>query len=281
MSAILFGLVAALCWGLHDFSIRYLSRTVPMLAALFVALTVGALLQAGILMGRDAPIQLSEEAIYACAVAGVAFLTANLGLYFSLKRGPVGLVAPLVATFPVLTLLFAFFGGARLEPGQILGIAVVVVGVGLVVSLTKGDTEETPAKLPTILLALLSSCGFALTFHFGQVAAVLSDELLSSLMTRFTTLALLTGVMAVIKAEWRFDPKALWLLCAMGFLDSIALLSIISAAELPNPAFASVSAATFGIFTIFLAWLFLGERLNKLQIAGCLLAFSGIGYLSL
>ncbi|BBU57745.1 hypothetical protein KU6B_40100 [Mameliella alba] len=45
MSALFLGLVAAVCWGLHDIAIRYLSRTVPLMGALLVVLLTGLAFQ--------------------------------------------------------------------------------------------------------------------------------------------------------------------------------------------------------------------------------------------
>ena len=67
----------------------------------------------------------------------------------------------------------------------------------------------------------------------------------------------------------------------MGILDGIALLAVISAAPLPNPEYAAVTSSMFGLLTILLAWVFLRERMTLPQCAGCLLAFSGVGYLAL
>ena len=108
MNAITLGLIAALSWGIHDITIRYLSRSVPILNAILVVLTVGALFQAAVVLWSGAPLALSSSAVLLSIVAGAAFLIAGLGLYYAFKLGPFGLVAPLIATFPVFSVLFAF-----------------------------------------------------------------------------------------------------------------------------------------------------------------------------
>ena len=67
------------------------------------------------------------------ACVGLANGLAVLFLYAALSRGAVALVAPLVACYPLLTLLLNRLlpGGARLPPLAMLGIAVTVAGVML------------------------------------------------------------------------------------------------------------------------------------------------------
>ena len=67
----------------------------------------------------------------------------------------------------------------------------------------------------------------------------------------------------------------------MGVADGIALLMINSAAHQPDAQYASVASSMFGLLTIVFAWIFLKERLTILQWIGCLIAFSGVGYLAL
>ena len=68
---------------------------------------------------------------------------------------------------------------------------------------------------------------------------------------------------------------------AMGILDGIALLCVLSAGSLPSAQYAAVASSTFGMITVILAWIVLRERMTASQWGGCALAFGGIGYLAL
>jgi drug/metabolite transporter (DMT)-like permease len=65
-----------------------------------------------------------------CNVLGV------LALYAALARGPVILVSPLVATYPLVTLAFAaiFFRPARINAPLLAGVGLTVAGVILLVT---------------------------------------------------------------------------------------------------------------------------------------------------
>lgn len=281
MTALNLGLVAALCWATHDVTIRYLSKSVPLLAALFTVLCVGALFQAAALIVMPEGFEIEKTSFLLAIGAGLAFLAASLGLYYAFERGPVRIVSPLVASYPILSILFALWTGARVSLPDWMALLAIVLGVGLVAFLSDKDSDNIPPIAPTIALSLLSAIGFASTFQLGQMAAEISGELTTTLIARITALVCLAGIIGLRSARIYPGHKALIPLCIMGVLDGIALLSVISAAPLANPQYASVASSIFGMLTIILAWAFLKERMSSAQWGACLLAFSGIAYLAL
>jgi drug/metabolite transporter (DMT)-like permease len=56
-----------------------------------------------------------------------------LAIYAALARGPVAVVAPLVACYPLAALIFGriLLGTGGLTLGAVLGVAITVAGVGL------------------------------------------------------------------------------------------------------------------------------------------------------
>ena len=281
MSALALGLIAALCWGIHDITIRYLSRSVPLLAALLTVLLVGAVFQLGAILILGESIRVPMQALWLAIGAGISFLVASLGLYFAFERGPVRLVAPLIASYPILSVSFAVLLGAQITFAQIVAVLAIVVGVGIVAALSDGSDDDTPPIWPTIGLSLIAAAGFASTFKLGQLAALAGSELPTTMVARLTALVLLIIVVLLRGARSWPGRRALFPLFVMGTLDGVALMAVISAAPLPNPEYAAVASSTFGLLTILLAWLFLREKMSLSQWGGCILAFSGIAYLAL
>lgn len=281
MTSLTLGLIAALCWGLHDITIRYLSKSVPLLGALFLVLLVGAGFQVSVVLVQGESMALSPHALWLSIGSGVAFLVASLGLYFAFERGPVRLVAPAIASYPILSMLFAAWSGAEVSALDALAVGLIVLGVSAVAYFSDDSDTVYPPMGPTLVLSLISAIGFASTFKLGQLAAVSGGEISTTLVARLTALLLLGGLILVVRAPVRLGGRAILPLAIMGVLDGIALLSVISAAGLPNPEFAAVASSTFGMLTIVLAWLFLKERMRMPQWLGCLTAFAGIAYLAL
>ena len=281
MSALALCLIAALCWGIHDITIRYLSRSVPLLAALLTVLLVGAVFQFGAILILGESIRVPMQALWLAIGAGISFLVASLGLYFAFERGPVRLVAPLIASYPILSVSFAVLLGAQITFAQIVAVLAIVVGVGIVAALSDGSDDDTPPIWPTIGLSLIAAAGFASTFKLGQLAALAGPELPTTMVARLTALVLLIIVVLLRGARSWPGRRALFPLFVMGTLDGVALMAVISAAPLPNPEYAAVASSTFGLLTILLAWLFLREKMSLSQWGGCILAFSGVAYLAL
>lgn len=281
MTALGLGLLAALCWGLHDITIRYLSRSVPLKGALFCVLLAGLTFQTAVVVGRGDPLTLPGAALALSVGSGLAFLGASLGLYHAFARGPVRLVSPIIGAFPILSLGFAALAGAQVGAAQLGAVLAVIVGVGLVAALADPSTDEDiPPRGRTIVLSLGACLGFALTFKLGQMAAELAPETTTTLVARITALGLLglwmlRGRLTVWPGRHAIAPLAI-----MGLLDGVALLAVISAARLERPEYAAVASSMFGLLTIVLAWAFLRERMGAVQWAGCGIAFVGIGYLA-
>ncbi|MGB5560657.1 MAG: DMT family transporter [Paracoccaceae bacterium] len=275
------GLIAAFCWGLHDICVRWVSQRTPLMAALLTVLIAGSLFQ-GIYMaaeGSFAPIP--GPALGLAFLSGVAFTVASVGLYHAFAVGPVRLVSPIIAAYPVLSVSWAALSGSPVTLLQWLAIGAIITGVSTVAVLSHPEeTATATSRTPTILWALLAACGFAVTFALGQAAARIAPDLPVILMTRLAAITALVVVMAATRIPFVPTRQALPILATMGLLDAIALVCVLSAGGLPNAEYAAVTSSVFGMVTILLAWAFLNEHMARSQWAGVLLAFSGIAYLA-
>ncbi len=281
MSALTLGLIAALMWGFHDICVRFVSQKTPLMASLMTVLITGTIFHLGIMAVRAGFSAIATPIIGLSTLSGVFFLVASLGLYAAFQRGPVGLVAPIIASYPILSVAWAALGGAQIALWQWCAVIAILVGVSMVAALSDDEAGETPPKGPTILFALIAVVGFAGTFALGQMASAQAGELPVTLITRVVAIALLfIGILALKLPFWP-GRAALPILTLMGIADGIALLCVLSAGHLPDAQYAAVASSIFGLLTIVLAWAFLREKMTGLQWVGCAIAFCGIGYLAL
>ena len=281
MSALGLGLIAAVCWGLHDILVRQVSQRAPLMASLMVVLVAGSVLQAALMVGTGGAELIPPKAAAYAALSGVFFLIASLGLYGAFQRGPVRLVAPIIASYPILSVAWAAFSGATVSGVEWLAVLAIITGVSVVAALSADEHGTAPPAGLTIAYALVAAVGFAGTFAIGQIATQMASDLPVILITRLVSIALLAVLM--VRRGLSFNPgrRAFPVLLAMGCLDGIALMAVLSAGGLPNAQYAAVAASVFGLLTIVMAWAFLRERMGAAQWAGCLVAFAGIGYLAL
>jgi len=281
VSALALGLVAAVAWAIHDIIVRRVSQGAPLMACLLAVLLVGAVFHVGAMAATGGFVPIGGAAAGYAALAGGFFLLASVGLYKAFQRGPVRLVSPIIASYPVLSVAWAALSGASVSPLQWGAVLAIAFGVSMVAALADDGAEDVPPKGPTILWAAVSAIGFAATFALGQHAAEMAGEMPATLVTRLVTIALLAGGMAWLRLPWWPGRAALPFLAMMGVLDGIALLAVLKAGGLPDAQYAAVAASMFGLLTIVMAWMFLRERMGAAQWLGCAIAFAGIGYLAL
>lgn len=281
MSALALGLIAALCWGFHDICVRFLSQKTAISACIFTVILTGLLFHTGLTVATGTLQPMTALAVYFSMGAGVFFVIATFGLYYAFQRGPVRVVAPLIASYPILSVAWAALQGSNVSALQWLAVIAIVAGVSLVAALSDTSDTKTPPLGATIGFAVLAAMGFAGTFALGQAAAALSHDMPSTLVTRLLAFALVVGIVFAFKQPIWPGKHALPWLIAMGIADGIALMCVLSAGALQDAKYASVSSSLFGLLTIVLAWMFLKERMTAPQWAGCAVAFAGVGYLAL
>jgi len=285
-TAIAFGLIAALSWGIHDILVRYVSHTVGILQSLLLVLFFGIIAQIGLLIFSGDYTLVDEHAVWWSIGAGVTFCIACIGHYNAFARGPVRLVAPLIGCFSVLSFLFAALSGTAISLLQWLVIFALVAGIGLVARSSEGVETSDDSLAGTIGYCLMAMFGFAITFALGQEASAASNHIITSLITRCVTIFLVGLIfLKVVKQQkssiFSLSMKSLSILALMGFLDALALDVVLAAGTLERPEFASAASSIFGLVTVLLAWIFLKEAINKIQWLGILIIFSSIAYLAI
>ncbi len=281
MSALGLGLIAALAWGVHDFLVRFITQKNAIGTCIFVVLLVGLILQSGLTLATGNLQAMTGQSAALSLGAGLSFAVAVFGLYAAFQRGPLWLAAPIVACFSVLSVGFAAVTGTHITPAQWGAVLVILCGIGIVAGFADEDQGDIPPKGLTMLYAAITAFGFTATFEFGQALTAVSNEMQSAMLTRAVTLGVAIGVLVIWKIPFWPDRRAVPVLCVMGLTDCIAILAIVSAGDLPDAQYTAVATSMYGLPAIWLASVFLKERMRALQWGGCLLAFAGLGYIAL
>lgn len=281
MSALGFGIIAALAWGIHDACVRYISQQINIFTALFLVLVSGTVLLVPITLVLGEGSLPSPDAILFSIASGIAFAGAGIGLYKAFSYGPVSLVAPIIGAYPVISMFWAVYSGTPVSILQWLAVIGIIAGIAIVAS--PSENEDTPVvpKSTVILWALFANVAWASTFIFGQRATQTDNAFDVLLFTRIISIATVVPVVVLTGSSFKTSLQNLPLLCLLGALDAIALGCALYAGGLENPEYAAVATSTFGVVTILLAWLFLREKMSPQQWGGVAIVFAGIGYLAL
>ena len=279
MQSLLYGLIAALSWGLHDFFIRRLSQKLAVATMLLTVLSLGSAALIALIAVTGGWEHIDARSAMFAAASGICYVMGCIGLYIAFAIGPVRLVAPIGGAYPVLSVALAALSGQPIRVDQWVATFAVVVGIAIVARQPEQDAA-TENRVKAMLWATLGATGFALTFALGHIATQGGSELPVILVGRLT--AVLIVAAWVIYHRLPFGPLRahLPLLGLMGVLDVTALGLVIAAGSLANPEFAAVASSIFGLITILLAWRFLGEPMRAMQWGGLAVVFAGIAWLA-
>jgi drug/metabolite transporter (DMT)-like permease len=279
---VIFGLGAALAWGLADVGAAVIGRRLGSLATLVLAQVASlALILTWYLVDRPA---------WSGTVGDVGMLAANgavaafayVLLYRALALGPIALVSPIVAAYAVPAIALAVILLDESLSGAVLaGIVVTLVGVVLTSTDFRGAAAEgmTRAWVP---VALLSMALFGLATYVLGLEAKQLGWLTAALLGRvFSVLSLLS--LALVRR-----PRL-----SAGGLSGIGSAALVGVADIAGVALYSIgserglisivtaASATFVLIPVVAGILWLGERLAATQLAGVVLVVGGLLLLGL
>ena len=212
-------------------------------------------------------------------LSGALFGLAAIAHYKAFSIGPVRLVAPIIGSYPILSVGWAMLTGTPISVLQWMAVGLVIAGVGYVAISDDKEADWQDPK-PAILWSIAAGTGFAITFAVGQAAVAHGGEIALMAPTRFAALIVVLAIATILNINWRAQ-NGLSILALMGVLDTIALGSVISAGGMKSPEFAAVAASTFGLITVVLAAIFLREKMTKRQMTAVATVFVAIAYLGL
>ena len=287
MNPALWGVLSALSFGCADFIARFTSRGLGPGRSLFGILIVsGIILTAYVLTTGIGTIEVSAE-LWLIGLHGLALTVAMLLLYWALARGPINVVAPVVATHPALIVAWALILGTRPSALQWTGMAVTMLGAITVA----WSAEATSAKASpsghdqkelrqTMLISLAASCAYAAYIVLGQSAVPIYGSITTLWLGRLVALTALLPFF-LLRSEVPVLPLRWWpILLVQGCLDTGGLLFLLLGSRGTDTEITAVVASGFGAVTVLLAWYFLKERMSWIQWIGVGLVFAGTAVLA-
>ncbi len=195
---------------------------------------------------------------------GVAVTVANPLLYRGLARGPISIVAPIVASHPALVVALSVVMGSRPDAVH-----------------TKDQWGAMVVTLAgAIVIAGCSSLAYAVLISAGQAAVPIYGELQTLWVGRVISFAAIVLPFAVRAERPRLVARWWPLLAAQGLLDAGGFVFLFHGSHGPHPEIAAVAASTFGAVTTLLARVVLREAISAPQWCGTVLVFAGVALLS-
>src|SRR5215831_5785557 len=133
---ILLGLATAVCWGSADLFARFAARRIGAFRTMLYMQACGFCMMTLVMRqlgGWGGLFDGSGWWPWAWgALAGALNTVSTLALYRSFEIGKLAIVAPISASYPVLTMLLSALTGERLTPTRMVGLLLTIAGVILV-----------------------------------------------------------------------------------------------------------------------------------------------------
>jgi drug/metabolite transporter (DMT)-like permease len=276
--AVLGGLGAALAWATATLCASRSSRLIGAFSVLAWVMVSGLVLNLGLIALHPRPTGIDGPALGWMAVAGAGNVVGLLLSYSALRRGKVGLVAPITSTEGAVAAVVAVAAGEPLGVSSGLLLAVVAAGVALAAA----APERRPVPGEQKSAAVLFAVGAAVSFGLGLYA---TGHLSSTLALGWTLLPpRLTGVVLVtvplaVTGRLRLTRGSLPLVLVGGAAEVVGFASYASGAR-HDIAVAAVLASQFAAIAAVVAFVLFRERLTRLQVSGVTIVLAGVAVLS-
>ncbi len=290
--AVTAGLSGMFGWGLADF---FAKKTIDVIGDIMtltwanifgVLVLIGLLLGDGLATGHKFIFPAKATDILILAFFGALQAIVYLFVYRAFGKGKLALINPVFSSYSGLVVLLslAVFGEA-IGRWQLVAVLGVFIGI-LTVSLDEESFKLKRlkiAKLPGMAEALIGTLLAALwTVLWGHFLKGKDWLLYAAIMFAFMSITTL-AICWLQRLDLRIQDKAIWkYLVLIGLAEVAAYVGVsIGYSLTSHVSIVAVLSAGFSIPTFILAYLFLGERINKFQKAGVFLVVLGVCLLPL
>ena len=285
MNSALWGSLCALSLGGADFIARFTSRGIGYVSTLFYVLVIGTVIATATLWLSGETFSWNGAYGWLLVLHGAATTVMMLLLYNALARGPVSIVAPIVAAHPALVVAFAAATGTAISGAAWAAIAVTILGALVVAGTARRFTNgghASPNNLSGVLvISGLSSLAYAVLIVAGQAAVPVFGTLQTLWAGRLCSLLFLVLLLCLSRKKPSVDISVWWLLILVqALLDTGGYLFLFLGSHGDNPEFAAVTASAFGAVTTLLARFVLKETVSNIQWTGIFAIFVGVAVLS-
>jgi drug/metabolite transporter (DMT)-like permease len=278
MIAILGGLGAALCFAISTLCAARASREIGAASTFAAMAVVGLILCLPLLAASQVPTHSTQ--LGWLAVAGAMNALGLLLEYAGMRRGPVGVVAPIASTEGAIAALIAVLAGESLQPLAGIGLATVAVGVGLV-AFPSERSDAVGGKFGGVGAESLFGAGAALTFGItlyatGHVAALPIGWVI--VPTRLVG-TVLVALPLVVSRRFRLTRTCIPLVVVAGCCETLGFVSYALGAR-HGIAIAAVLSSLFAALAAVGARLLLSERISPITRVGIVVTAIGVATIS-
>lgn len=273
---ILFGIIAMICWGVADFFVAKAVRKAGAFKTFLWSRIIGVILMFLVFALFFGFPVLSISAISIILVTGLLSVISYLAFYKGLQVGKVSIISPIAACWAVVTVILSLvFLDEKMTAVQGIGATLAIIGAVLT-SFRLHDLYKLKNPAKGLGYAIIALFAWGVLFVFIDVLVSELSWFLPMLLTGGVSIIYLLAYSGAAKKNISF-PKNVWLFVILiGILEVIAFLSYGIGITSEYTAIVAPVSAAFPAVTIFLARLFLKERLEMNQKIGVISVLAGL-----
>ena len=277
--AALLALISSGLWGAADYHAGNLSKKFPPTAVLSVTQIIGLIF--GVILATStnswgAQALGSNGYLLPGIAAGLCGYAGLICLYAALATGRMGVVSPISAMSGLVPVLYAvIFLGERFNTLVTIGVVFALLGAFL----ASGPEVSQGLPLKPIVLAVGAAIGFGAALTFMAQGSE-SSALMTMVTMRGATFFISVVILFRLRGTGGMGKADLPLLIFIGVADFSANLILGVATTKGLVSLAMVFGSLFPIMTALLAFIYLNERLHKVQYAGIISAVVGVAMIA-
>jgi drug/metabolite transporter (DMT)-like permease len=280
----IFGLFAALGWGLADFFGALAGRRIGSVGAVMAGQLLSALFMTSVLVATGESLGPLRSDVWLVVLNGAFAAFAYVTHYKALELGPVAVVSPIGAGYAVVGVALAMVVlGERPSGLALAGAAVAVVGVALVSTDIKKLRHGIEHHVPGLPWAVAAAISFGVA---GFLLGWISDRAgwIAGLWgSRVAEVAFFLPLVAVSRRELSRVRLGvgLWVALLAGAADILGVVTFSAGSERGLNSIVLAASAVFPLIAITLSVIVFKERMVTNQVVGVALVIGGLLLLGL
>jgi drug/metabolite transporter (DMT)-like permease len=282
MISALFGLASALGLGVADFMARFSARAIGAPLTYALVLLVGAIGASIWLLASGEDLVWSPLGCALAVAHGIFVSVMCVLLYMGMARGPIAVVAPIVAAHPALVLAVNVLMGVRPSVVQWAAMA-TIIGGGILIARSATEESANPqseSNRISVLIAFGACLAYTALVLTGQAATPLIGEFQTMWIGRWAGLVFIAVVLLLQKQSPRVPAKWLPFVVLQGILDGLGYITFLAGSNTAAPHVTMVVASAFSVVTVLLARIVIHEPVSKTQWGAIALIAGGTAVLS-
>ena len=278
MSVVLAGL-AALFYGVADFSGGFAARKGQLLSVLVVSQAAGAVLALIFILASGQPFPAGADLAWGLA-AGLAGVVGLSLLYRGIARSIVALVSPAAALIgSVIPVAFGVLLGERPTSAALVGSAICLPAIVLL-SWERGGVADRSRVRSALLHGLFAGLAIG-AFFIALARSTPGSGLWPVLAARVSSIATLLAAALVSRKRISVEPAIAVPVLIAGLADMAANILFLLATRSGLLSLTAIVSSLYPAPTVLLARLFFRERIPPARSLGLALAMVGIALIAL